>query len=1143
MSKNNPRGYTVLIDKLDRFIRKYYMNRLIKGSLLFVGLLVMAIIIASSLEYFFYFPTGVRKLLFFGGVLVGLIALYGWVLRPLLSYARLGSTISHEQAAEIIGTFFAEVQDKLLNILQLQKQLDQQEDSSLLLASIDQKTEELRPIQFRRAIDLSANRRYLKYAVPPLLLFGSLLIMSPGVLSEGGERILKNSQHFEPPAPFHFLIDQGDQLQAIQDADYEVLIKTTGDVVPQNAFIEFDNRRYELTHRGPGLFSFVWPSIQSNIEFRLTSGKVISRPYDIEVMKKPKFRDMQVQAVYPSYIGRRSELFKNTGDLTVPAGTQLHWKVSTSEASQLEVLFDTPNDDLVSLNSADNQYQWTKRALTPIAYTLFISNDNLPRADSMQFAIDVIPDLHPHLRIEPIVDSTSDEYSMYIGSADDDYGLTALNVVYQIIRSGQEADPSVTKNIQPVSGLVTSFEYLFAADSFDLMPGDQLSYHFEVWDNDAVRGPKMSKSATFFYKKKSYEELEQVRRQNNQDIKKTLEENRKKSAELRKEFEKLREKLLNKKELNWQDKKDLEKLQQKQNEIQQSAQEALKKMQENKQNQQSSDEALQEKQDKLEDLMKEAMNEDMQKLMEDIQKLLEEMQREQALDQIDEMNQQSESQEMEYDRLLELYKQLEVEQELQKTIDKLNQLADEQMKLSEDTQSQEKPLDELKEKQEQLSEQFKDLEKNLEDVKEKNKELQNPHNIDDTEKIEEDIKDEQKKSEKALNESDDSDQNEQDASEKNSQESDGSDQEENPEKSESSSPSQKQKAAQSQKSASEKMKKMSEQLNSGMMSGSMAQMSEDLELIRQLLENILNLSFEQEDLVGYLNQTDPQSNRYVALVRDQNKIKDDFSIVQDSLQALSKRNDQIQSFIMEKVRDINKNLKKSITLLEDRQKDQSIAPQRYTMTYLNDLALMLSESMKNMQQQMSSMMTGSQMCNNPKPGDGQGSKPMDVITKGQGKIKEGLDNMKGKMNGGEQPTAEEFGKMAQQQAAMRKMLQDLQQQNSEQGQNSQLLQEIIDAMNNQEKDLVNKQLTNETLKRQQEIETRLLEAEKAERQRDLDDERESKTADEIVKKLPPNIEAYLKERTQRTTNIERASPLLNPYYKRLVDLYYKSLYQ
>ena len=53
-----------LIEKLDAFIRKYYKNQLIKGVLYTIGLLLVLFILMSVFEYFGYFGTTVRMLLF-----------------------------------------------------------------------------------------------------------------------------------------------------------------------------------------------------------------------------------------------------------------------------------------------------------------------------------------------------------------------------------------------------------------------------------------------------------------------------------------------------------------------------------------------------------------------------------------------------------------------------------------------------------------------------------------------------------------------------------------------------------------------------------------------------------------------------------------------------------------------------------------------------------------------------------------------------------------------------------------------------------------------------------------------------------------------------------------------------------------------
>ena len=151
-------NYQILIQKLDAFIRKYYKNRLLKGGIYTVGLLLASFIAFTSIEYFGQFSTTGRTVLFYSFVVSTLYLLINFVAVPLSKLYKFGKVINHKQAAEIIGNHFEEVKDKLVNVLQLEhKALNS--NNSLLLASIDQKSLELSPVPFTGAVDFSENKQ------------------------------------------------------------------------------------------------------------------------------------------------------------------------------------------------------------------------------------------------------------------------------------------------------------------------------------------------------------------------------------------------------------------------------------------------------------------------------------------------------------------------------------------------------------------------------------------------------------------------------------------------------------------------------------------------------------------------------------------------------------------------------------------------------------------------------------------------------------------------------------------------------------------------------------------------------------------------------------------------------------------------
>jgi hypothetical protein len=113
-----------LIDQIDAFIRKYYKNQLIRGVLLFTLFFLLTLLVTSFLEFFGRFPILIRAILFFGFIVIQSYLFIRWIGIPLSRLSSFGKRISHLQAAEIIGSFFPEVADKLKNTIQLQQDLD-----------------------------------------------------------------------------------------------------------------------------------------------------------------------------------------------------------------------------------------------------------------------------------------------------------------------------------------------------------------------------------------------------------------------------------------------------------------------------------------------------------------------------------------------------------------------------------------------------------------------------------------------------------------------------------------------------------------------------------------------------------------------------------------------------------------------------------------------------------------------------------------------------------------------------------------------------------------------------------------------------------------------------------------------------------
>jgi hypothetical protein len=354
-------------------------------------------------------------------------------------------------------------------------------------------------------------------------------------------------------------------------------------------------------------------------------------------------------------------------------------------------------------------------------------------------------------------------------------------------------------------------------------------------------------------------------------------------------------------------------------------------------------------------------------------------------------------------------------------------------------------------------------------------------------------------------------------------------------------------ASKSQKNASKGMKKLGDKLMQMQQDMESSANSEDEEAIREILDNLIKISFRQEDLMKKLDVVGTNNPKYLKIIEDQNNLKDDLQMVEDSLFAISKRQPMIEPFIMREIEGINKNVEEATKALNDRSVPVAKGKQQYVMTSVNNLALMLSESLKQMQQQNMQKKNGSKSsngsCNNP---GGSGSK-MQSIRKMQEKLNKQLQQLKdgmdkpGKSKQGQRQISEQLARMAAEQEALRKQLQQLGEEFQQQGTGTDKnIKEMMQQMDRTETDLVNKQITRETLLRQQEILTRLLESEKALQQREMEEKRESNEAKDLFYNNPSKFFEYKKLKEKETEMIRTVPPSLKPFYKSKVNAYFLS---
>ena len=1114
--------YNILINKLDKFIRKYYKNQLIKGAIYCISLLMVFFLIVDLIEYFGHFNIIVRSILFYTYLILNFIIIAKYIIIPLFKLYKIGKIISHEYAAKIIGNHFTEVKDKLINTLQLNKLIaDESVNIELVNASIDQKINELKPVPFSSAINLSGNRKYLKYALPPLLVLIIILVSAPSMITEPTSRLVKYNEHFEKALPFHIQITN-ERLEVIQNEDFKLLVNVRGDEVPENVFLEFGNNRIKLVKENIVNFNYNFVNVQKTLKFRLVANKYKSDEYELKVLPKPIILDFEIRLDYPSYTKKKDEAITNNGDLIIPTGTNVSWKFYTKNTN--EVIFKI-NDSIISIeNNASNAFVYEDRFFRSQPYSIHTKNEFLKNSDSLAYTINVVPDLYPVIMVEEYRDSVFEKRLYFKGVIKDDYGFNRLTFNYKIINEDQNEPNNIITKLPFSNGVnPQQFFHFFDLADINLTAGSKIEYYFEVWDNDKVNGSKSSRSQTMTYKLPSLKEIDKQTDESNKAIKEEMEEAIKEVQQLQKDIEELNKRMLDKKELNWEDKQQIQELLNKQKELQRKI-ESIKNENEEKalkeQQYKELNEEIIEKQKQLEELFNKLMeDEELKKLFDELQELLDEVDKDKVNEMMEKMKLSSEELEKMLDRNLELFKQLEFEQKLEETINKLDKLSEKQEELSEKTLDKNKEQDELKAEQEKIDKEFDEVKEDLEELDKMNNDLEDPNEFDKMEEQQESVDEEMENSQNSL--------------EKN----------------------QRKKASKSQKSASQNMKSMSKSLSDMQQQMVQESMGEDIDTMREILENLIQLSFDQEDLIEKVSNVNLNDPRYTELIQEQMKIKDDLVMVEDSLYALSKRQIMIEPFINKEINAINQNVEKSVEYLNNRRTKQAAGKQQYVMTSINNLALMLSETLNQMMMSMMQQCSCSGSCKSGKSKPGAGQPSMKSMRQLQEQLNKQIENLKkgkkkGKKEGGEKPggkngqngqsMSEQLARSAAQQEAIRNQMRQYSEMLEKEGQfgASKEIKRMMEDMEKTETDLVNKMVTQETLMRQEQILTRLLKSEKAELEREKEEKRESTEAINRNYRNPEELFKYNRQLSNEVELLKTMPPSLKPFYKSKVNQYF-----
>jgi hypothetical protein len=937
---------------------RYYTRVLLKGSLLFLSLGLIFMLLILGLEDLLWLDSNGRFLLFLIFITFESFLLFQYILTPLFYLFRIKKGINNKEASLLIGKHFPEVGDKLYNLLEL---VDDPVQSELLLASIDQRSDNLKSVPFAKAINYKEGFAYGKYLLIPIVLLGTLLLTGNLNSFFGSyDRVVNYKLAYEPPAPFAFRL-LNNSLSVLESEPLNIQVITEGKIRPLEVFMVMDGKEMLLKMQN-GVYNYTLSTPLKSNEFYFKSNDVKSAIFNINALKSPVMQSFNMLLEFPKYLNKPTELINSGGNATIPEGTKIKWNIVGEHINLITLK--TKDTSLKFIKNSTN-HTLSQKIYKELSYTLSSSNSNVKDYEALAYTINVIRDANPSIAVDEVKDSLNPNISFFLGEASDDYGISQIILVCY---PQNNSDKKQLIKLPTSKSNFDKFYYTFPS-GLNLKPGQNYDFYFQVTDNDAIHKGKSTKSEVFSITVLNADQLNNRELENQQAIIKNMDKSLTKFKNQREKLEELNKEQKEKSNLNFNDQNQISDFLQNQQQQEKLMQKFSKQLNENLEKTGQDKEMNKLLQERLERQEIEAKKNE--KLLRELNNIADKINKEELTERLEQIAKKQQNSERNLEQLLELTKRYYVTEKASQLAKDLEKLSDRQDILSKLDVTSEFSIKE----QNILNETFKNLDKELEELQKDNKTLKNPISLEIDSNKKEQIKNDQNDALEELKKTKSTEQS-LDSEEKVKKEN---------------------RASKKQKSASDKMQQMSEALQeSSSSSGGGSTITEDAEMLRQILDNLLVFSFKQEKLYNKLEQIDVDVAQASKTIRDQQELKNLFEHVDDSLFALSLRRIELSEIVNEQITEVYYNINKTLENLAESRTYQSLSAQQYVLTASNTLADILANILGNMQQSMQSGKGSSS-------GDGEQGFQLPDIIKGQGALKDKMGQ------GGKSPSAKGQG--------------------------------------------------------------------------------------------------------------------------------------
>lgn len=947
------------------------------------------------------------------------------------------------------------------------------------------------------------------------LLFASL---NPGA----GTRSLAFLSTFEKPNPFTFTVAPGTATLE-QGARFFVQVDFEGerpDAVGMllRTRVEERFRNIPLEMTSPGRFVSPPQEIFEDSEYRITMDGFQTPVYALTVSQIPRFRELLARVAPPSYT--RIEPTRFTYPFTrieLPEGATLEIEgIVNKPLAQAELFRANPADSaetrivLQPKDASDpTRFAHLIQVTNPDTLSFRLTDANgLQNRNPFNFTLRVIRDQHPTVRIvqpEAVLQKLNPREVTLRVEARDDYGFTAMHLRWEVREGFSDRTRTGSVRISGEAPASANLTYDWDLSRLNLQSADELVYWIEVFDNDEINGPKSAVSGRNIIRAASLAESLLQQEEQEDDLQRRLEELSRQQEQAREDLQQIRESIIQNPNETWEQERLTEEMMSRQEEVSeqvQQLQEEFRRMRDEIMQDNVISEDTRRLYEELQRLMEEIDDPAIKELMERLQESIQNMDQRQIREALENLEFNERNYQERLERTVELFKQLRLNADMDRTAALLEDLAQQEERLMEldDTAAQQQQQQAIQEELDRQQEKMNRMTEQAPNRQQARMEELNQQMQEQMQQVQEQIQE-------------------------------NIDQLGEP----GGSPDE---SRQQQEQIRDQLRQMSQQMAQARSQMNQEQVNVNIAALKSIFQSMLRLSEAQEEQNLETLQLEANSIAFVAQARSQRNIATNFAIVVDSLFQVAKEIPRFTNATLEHRLRVERVLNQSVDYLRERNRNQATTAERMALGGLNQLTGMIADLLDQLDMD----------------GDGEGGggmsaeqmmQQMEQMGEQQQMLNQQIQDFINDIAGDRltQEHMERLDQMARQQNEIRRQLEEMQRRGALRpgdrllSEFERMLEEMEDTIN----DLRGGNTDDILVERQQNILSRMLETQRAFDQREESEERLGISAEDIELSTPPEITLEELEREIRRRLQDPNQTRFSEDYQQLIRIYFQIL--